>query len=416
MPYMIRMAFRNIRRNKRRTALAVISVLLSVLLIMYLSGLIGGVMESMVKNYTKNETGHVRITTSGFLSKARFLPVTENIPEPGAVKRLISSDPAISEQVSTVTERISFGVLLSNEGYNKQALALAGEAENEKDLIMLSHSVEPGGRYLAGRGETIVGTKLATALKLEVGDSLKVLTEGADYGLHLKRFTVVGIFKTGLNSLDDALFQIPLEDAQELLVTEGGSQSIMIMLKDFEKAESAAALIQSRLNEAFPESGLVAQSWTEIGDYPQMIEMSFAVFRAIYVVVAALGAFIITNIMMMVVLERRKEIGIMKSMGFSRSRILVLFLAEGSCIGFLGSLAGVALGLLINLYFNVKGVDFSSMIGSFNYPMDNVIRFEVSLVSAFRFLVMGTVVSAFMSLLPSLRASKMSAVDAIKSI
>jgi putative ABC transport system permease protein len=331
------MAFRNINRNRRRSILAFTSVALSIAFITFFRGFVGGILDSIVKNTTKNETGHIRITSSAFREKSRFYPVDENIENPSEIIAAIRNNEEIAGEIDLITERINFGVLLSNEGFNKNAMALAGDPETEKQLLLLQNSIVDG-RYIGGARETIIGSKIAGALNLTVGDELKVMTQGADWALHLRVFTVVGIFETGLNMLDDVMFQIPLNDAKKLLRTGGGTQQILIMLRDYEKANDVAEKIRALIDR----KSIDVASWEEVGEWASMVGMVDTIYGFIYFLVAFLGAFIITNIMMMVVLERRKEIGIIKSMGVSRFEVMMLFLFEGTFLGLIGSLVGIA--------------------------------------------------------------------------
>ena len=147
------------------------------------------------------------------------------------------------------------------------------------------------------------------------------------------------------------------------------------MLKDYRKAEDTARLVSSAIAGVPGASGLVVRPWTEIGEYPRLIRVMESIYDWIYVVVAFLGAFIITNILMMVVLERKKEIGILKAMGLKRREVLALFLLEGTAMGAVRKAAsGRAVGLAFCGYFSVHGIDFSAAIGAMNFPVDPIYR------------------------------------------
>jgi putative ABC transport system permease protein len=412
MYYLIIMAMRNIRRNTRRSLLAVISVTLAIAFIICMQGMIGGFLGSVVKNYTRNETGHIRITTKAFQEKYRFMPVTENMRDPASIVSAIRNDPQIAAHVSTITERITFGVLLSNAGKNKTVLAMAGDPATEKDLLLLYKSIQPGGRYISGERETIVGARIAQTLGYAVGDTMKVMAQGSDYALHMRKFVIVGIFKTGIKMLDDAVFQIPLSDARLLLRTGTGTQQIIVMLDNYKRSEKIAAAIDTKLDD----KTLAVTPWTRIGDYGRIVKFSSAIYFMIYAAVALLGAFIIGNIMMMVVMERRREIGVLKSMGFRRNAVLWLFVCEGMTLGLLGSLAGTLLGAAISTVLHFHGIDFTKALGSVNMPMDNVVYFTVSAGGLIQAIAIGTVVSALVALLPSWQAARMNPVEAIKSV
>ncbi len=112
------------------------------------------------------------------------------------------------------------------------------------------------------------------------------------------------------------------------------------MLKDYRNADKVAARIRSDISD----TSMSVTSWTRVGDTYTTVVLVTRIYDWIYVIIALLGAFIISNIMMMAVLERRKEIGILKSMGFTRREVLIMFLAEGMMLGFVGSLAGLRWG------------------------------------------------------------------------
>ena len=129
---------------------------------------------------------------------------------------------------------------------------------------------------------------------------------------------------------------------------------------------------------------------------------------------AFLGAFIIANVMTMVVLERTREIGIFLSMGMPSSRILGLFLVEGTLLGFFGSAIGALAGLGVNFAISKTGLDMTGAMAGFSWPLDNVIRPSVGLGPILVGVLMGTVVSAAVAYLPSRKAAGLAPVEAIK--
>lgn len=415
MNWIIDMARRNIKRNKRRTILAAASIALAVMLMTFLGGMIGGILDNMVRNLTRSDMGHVRIISSGFEARSRFMPVDELVQDPDAVMAAIEAIPDLPGKLVTVTDRVLFGTLLSNGPSTKAAIGFAGDPSKEADLMDLDRSIVEG-RYLNGPGQTILGKKLAGDLGFKVGDSMLVVTQGADYGLHIKRFAIVGLFASGLNQLDSYFFQIPIADAKAFLRTQDGSQQILVMLDDYRRANLAAARIREAISGLPGASDLLVQPWTEVGEYPGLIKMMESIYNYIFVVVAVLGAFIITNILMMVVLERKKEIGILKAMGLRRRDVLGMFLAEGALMGAIGSGIGAVLGLVLCYVMSIYGLDFSAAMGSLNMPIDPIFYTRFELMNGLNMFLLGFFVSILMSISPSRRAATMNAVDAIKSV
>ncbi|MCX7028154.1 MAG: FtsX-like permease family protein [Spirochaetes bacterium] len=406
-------AARNLLRNRRRSALAALSVFLSIFMIVVLRGFADGFLDSIVKNYTKNETGHINIATKAYRDRFRFLPVDEYIEDSPPLVKAIQSALEKTAPGSIVAERIRFGVLLSSEKGTREALAIAGDPETERRLLMLDRSIEAGGSYLSGPGQTLVGASLAADLGLKRGGDLKLVTQKTDGGLGFKRLRIAGIFKTGVNDLDGSIVQMGLEDARELLGMEGGAQQIAVILSGRSKLGPSLDIVRN-VAQASGNAGLSVLPWTAIGEYPKIVKLMEIVYDWVYLVVGFLGAFIIANVMMMVILERRREIGILMSMGMPKGRILGVFLLEGTMLGFIGSTAGVLVGFAFNLFFSKRGFDMTSAMAGFAWPLDNIIYPSTGLGPLLAGILVGTAVSAVMAYLPSRRAAAMAPVEAIR--
>ena len=187
------------------------------------------------------------------------------------------------------------------------------------------------------------------------------------------------------------------------------------MLKDYREADQAAKRIASHLAAA-GLTGLSVQSWTSLGDVASLVTLTRNIYFWGEILVAFLGAFIIANILMMVVLERKREIGILMSMGMERPRILWLFLVEGVLLGALGSAAGVIVGTTLNALLSIKGIDMTRTISGAGIPLDNVIYPAVHAANVAWLFLVGIAVAVIVSFLPSRTASRMDPIDAIRSV
>lgn len=417
------MAYRNIKRNKRRTLLAIVSVGLSVMFIVILQGLVNGMMENIIKNSTKNETGHIKITTIDY-SKQNFSSVNHIIYEPDEVVKHILKDNYISKHIEIITERIKFPVMLNNKGKNKTGICIAGDIYKEKQLLMLDKCMIEG-EYLKGETiiknrkkyrEIIIGEKLAKALDLKIGDSFSLMIHGVDFGIHIPGFYIRGIFKTNLNILDENVFMINLQDAKYILNTNGGTHEILVMLKKPQEAKKIASYINNYLFQKSNYKNLIALDWETTNGWVKMMKQALRIYNLIYIGITFLGAFIITNIILMIVLERKKEIGILKSMGFKKWQILLIFTLEGVILGAVGSISGALCGVLVSWPLSIYGIDFSSSMSNMNYPMDNVIKWSIDFTNVLFSVLLGVGVSLVVSIIPSRHAARMQPTEALRSI
>lgn len=409
------MALRNLGRNKRRSFLAILSVAVSIFVVIFADGFISGVTDSMIRNATKNNTGHVDIVTTAYKERERFMPVNAALGDSDAIISAIAKTPGLELKIDQIVARTQFGVVLSSASATKVAHGIAGGPEAEKSLLMLNRVLLPGSVYCDQPGTAIAGAKLAEDLGLKVGDTLKVIAEKADYGMGFKKFHISGLFKTGMEAFDGAFFQIGLDDARELLGLGKGASQVMVMLKNQRDSDRAAKLIRASLSSAGFDK-LSVRSWTVIGEMPQVIQWTSRIYFFLEIIISFLGAFIITNVMMMVVLERKREIGILKSMGMENERILRLFLAEGVMLGILGGICGAILGTALNLALAVHGMDFSNLMSGTNIPVDNIIRPGIHVARIIGLFCMGIAISAVVAFLPSRGAARMDPIDAIRSI
>ncbi len=248
MKSLFRFVARNLKRNVYRTILAATSVAIASLLVVILLGLVNGMVENMIRNSTKNETGHVRVVSKEYLKEISIFPVNYVVHQPEEIINYLLSYLKLSKRFQIITERIKFPVLLQVKGNNKTAFCIAGDINKEKQLLMLDKSIVEG-KYLTGEKilldgekhyEIIIGKKLAEILELKVGDTFSVLLQGVDLGLHIPSFYVKGIFQTGLNTLDENVFMINVEDAKKILKTDGAVHEIFIMLKNYKEAQKVA--------------------------------------------------------------------------------------------------------------------------------------------------------------------------------
>jgi putative ABC transport system permease protein len=408
--YIIKLALRNIMRNKRRSLLAVLSVLLALFLMVFMEGLLNGMLGSITLNATKSDTGHIMIVTKEYRDRQRFLPVDANIADPQAIIRTLEADPRIGPRIDRTAMRIRFGTLLEYEGRNKTALGIGGDLEGEKRLLMLDRSIVDG-RYAAGAREAVIGEGLAEDLGVKVGSVLKVQARTAEGSTNMRKFTVVGIFRTGLDTLDSSVFLVSLDDARALIRSGSGVQQILVMLKDYRQAGQTAGMIAAALGDP----SLAVVPWLESSDIFGFLSVAAAMFNAIYLFIAFLGTIIIVNIMMMVVLERRREIGIMKAMGVSRGEILRIFTAEGLVLGIIGSIAGILFGLALTAVMSKTGLNLGDSIKGMNIPLSNVVYPVLTAAGVLKVFAVGVLASGIISLLPARRAARMDAVAAMKS-
>ena len=235
-------------------------------------------------------------------------------------------------------------------GTATKAVALRGIDPKSYDLIVGLSEKTRTGRFTITGAELMVGTTLASDFGVVLGDKLRILTSTGEADI----FTLVGIFDLGNKDLNERMVLVPLRSAQTLLQLAGGVSALELKVVDLFAAEAVAKGIAA-------STGLVADSWTQTS--PQLLVALQAqgssknVILFFITLTVALG---IASVLIVSVVQKSREIGIMRAVGTPRARILRIFLIQGGLVGFGGAVLGSGLGALlatgfVSLWRNSEG-------------------------------------------------------------
>ncbi|MDQ7844542.1 MAG: FtsX-like permease family protein [Armatimonadota bacterium] len=309
------MVCRNLLRRKARTALTVAAVALSIGATVALLGI---------------STGLVRQVAAVVSEAGSELTVVQRIPK-GLTFGYVGTLPE-----AMVAE------LAATEGIARVGPVLFIPGALTRDVIFLIYGVEPGGlelrraRLLVGRtlreddgSAVLLGARAAEGMGKGVGDSLEIAG---------KTLPIVGIYRTGVN-LEDGGAMMSLRGAQETFGALGRVSLIKVKAADRARVEALRAAIERR----YPEASVLTSE--EFAADRLNLEAAVQAGWAVSLIAVLLSVFAVANTMAMSVLERAREIGILKAVGWGRGRIVLLFFGESLAQSAAGGLAGVGLGL-----------------------------------------------------------------------
>ncbi len=256
-----------------------------------------------------------------------------------------------------------------------------------------------GGTADLAPGDILIGKQLATELGVRLDEKLRLRVSGGGGIDTEETFTISGIFDFGDKGTNLSSVYVPLRAAQSLLAIPGGVTSLNVNLEDAYQAETVAA----ELRDA---SGLNAESWImAFNDLFTALRSQNISFYSIEFFVAVAVSLGIASVLVVSVVQRKREIGILRAMGASRGQVLRIFLVQGALIGLIGSIigSGVAVGfvwLWRLLARNADGTPF------FAIPLSPML-FLITGISA-------TILGIATAFLPALGAARLNPVDAIR--
>lgn len=412
---MFKIALRNIFRNKRRSVLTGLAIAVAVMIAIYLWSLIVGIMDDLFDNMIRLSCGHIRVLNAEYLKRERMLPLEASIPDYLTVEKNITE---ASPEIAQTAGRIKFGVLLEYQGKTKPVFGTGIVPDVEGTISHLDRKIVEGRMIQSGKEEINIGQLLARDLGLKMGDTLTVITQTAYGSLAAMNLKIVGLFSFGVQSVDKTTFYMPLDKAQQLLDLENKVTEIFVYLKDKNQARKTAKTIMAFLDQSSPGKYAV-KAWQdqEIIYFYTLVARN--TYGFLYFLVLFLASFTILNTMYMAVLERTKEIGMMKALGMKNRQVVGMVLLEAMLIGGIASFIGSIWGSGVAYYLAKVGIDFTrtfEQMGTFNIPLSYVYRAVFSWGIIFFGFCMGILFSVLAAIPPSLRAASMEPMEVLREI
>lgn len=348
-----KIALRFLLDNRMQTLLIVFGIAVGSAVIVFITALITGLQANVIER-TLGTQAHIRILPPDEAN--RTLPVTPDswslvLESPRAQRlRSIINWQDIRDvldqdaQVLAVSPVIS-GPAIARRGVARASVALLGiDPPRYQRIIPLADDLIAG-RFMVGAGNAVIGKELAKDLGLGIGDKLRLdAGEGREAVVD-----IAGIFELGVRELDSRYVYLDLKQAQTLLDLPGGITVIDTTVADIFQADRVAERL-ARL------TGLRAESWMETnGQLLNALSSQSMTTEMIRVFVGISVAFGIASVLAVSVVQRTREIGILRAMGSPRGQILRVFLLQGGVLGLFGSACGGAVGWGLVQVFNIAG-------------------------------------------------------------
>jgi ABC-type lipoprotein release transport system permease subunit len=228
-----------------------------------------------------------------------------------------------------------------------------------------------------------------------------------------RTMTVVGIYDIGIPSMEKATSYISLAEAQDLFGLPGQSTEVQITLKSVGTENAVVNALTPQL------PGYEVESWAK--NYPELSNavgrknVVMDIFSIIIVMIAGIG---ILNLLLMAIYERTREIGLLGAMGLKPHQIATSFILEGIMIGFVGVLAGVVMGLILNLSLMRVGLDYSQFAGVTDYMalISGRVYPTLGISKLFMRAMIMLVIAALAALIPASLASRREPADALHQV
>ena len=404
LPFEWMVALRFLRDGSTQSLFIVFGVAIGVAVIVFMSALLSGMQANFVNRAL---TGQPHVQLLPLRDAVRPLRQGERAAAGGAIvqaaaqrARGIDQWQALAAQLRSradvaVVSPVVHGSVLAVRGEASRALSLSGiEPESYTRVVPLQEKIVRGDLRLDA-GDILIGTELALDLGIGVGDRLRVAAANGNTA----DLAVTGIFDMGNKQANLRSAFVALRTAQGLMAFTGQVSAIDLTVRDVYAAEAIAV-------SAGTAHGVQADSWIRTNEeFFTAVRAQTAANTSIRFFVGLSVAFGIASVLVVSVVQRSREIGILRAMGISRMQVLRLFLLQGGLLALAGSIAGLLLGggaLLVwhALQRNADGT-----------PLFPLVVEPLMFAST---LLLATVTGLLAALAPSLRAARLDPVVAIR--
>lgn len=413
---LISLAWRNLWRHRRRTLITLSTIGIGFGLAVLFIGIGDGSHNSMVRNAINLGEGHLTVQPSDYQAAPANYKYIYNGKELYQQLKTLPFEaniaPRISLQVLASTASNATGAIL--EGMHPQ---LDARTPMLQPFLMKGNWLKENDH----RG-ILIGEGMARKLKAKIGSKIVIMAgkKGGDSQAQLAR--VRGIFKSHVNEMDDFLIISNLSLSTDFLQGEGADSSLMpvtrfaIFLNDPDELNHTETLLKNKL----VDKNIVVLNWQEM--MPQLVQFIVLddagnyIFLVLILIMVIFG---IVNTVLMSVLERTREFGLLRALGISRQQLLLLVFCEAILLSLLSIATGWLVGGTTHLWFAEHGIDFSALMadgtsamGTF---MDPVIYTELSWDRVLQLTTIVFLATLSTGIYPAIKAAKVAPVEALRT-
>jgi ABC-type lipoprotein release transport system permease subunit len=398
-------AWRNIWRNGRRSGILIAAIAFGIWAGLLEMAFMNGMANQQVEAAIRTRTSHIQIHMPGFLAHK---DVTRFIPAGDSVLAALQRRP----DVDAAAGRTVLGGMASSATTARGVVVYGVDPAAERRLTDVPDRIV-GGDYFGvdKRDPVVIGERLAEKLGIELGRKIVITGQGGDGEISAGAFRVVGIFRTANSAFDESAVFARRADLARTFALGGELHEIAIRVRQTGGIDTVA----DALHRDYP--GLDVATWRDLSPEVALTNESTQEMNYIFLVVILIAlVFGVTNTMLMGVLERTRELGVVIALGMRPAPVFAMVLIETILLSVVGGLAGAVLGVASIAWLGHAGIDLSFVSsGLAAFGMDRVI-YPAMPASEYPWVVLLVIATAIVaSIYPGWKAVRLDPVRAIRS-
>lgn len=328
-------------RNRNRTVITMAAIFFAVILSVITSSLKTGIFDNLVKNVVSFYTGYVQVHKQGYWSEQ----ILDNSFETsGNIEKKILS----TETVNQIAPRLESFALASSRDITKGCLVVGIDPQKENDITGLKSKLIEGNYLKNSDSGLLLSEGLAKRLKLNPGDTIVLISQGYHGATAAGKYRIQGILKFGSPELNDKALFMPLPLAQDLFSAYGMITSYVLSLKNPKLLEQASGSIRSAIGNNYE-----VMTWKQMmPEIQQHIATDSNNMQAVQALLYLLISFGIFSTLLMLMVERKFEMGMLVAVGMKKIKLATLLLIESILTVISGCLLGILASVPLVYYLN----------------------------------------------------------------
>jgi ABC-type lipoprotein release transport system permease subunit len=411
------LAWRNLWRNPRRTLIAMAAIGFGYAMLLFVACLMAGLRQQMIETGTSLVLSDIQVHAPSYYPNRSIYQTLggRQGTDVGALLADIAADP----RIYAASPRV-YGYGLVSATHQSAGAEILGVVPSQEQKVTVLQTRMVKGSYLTeGMPKGIVmGNKFATTIGVGVGSEIILLTQAADGSMGNDLYTVVGLFHTGIDAIDRGLVLMSLDSLQELLrLPPVRIHEVGIKLHAITEATATAAALGGQLSKNLP---VRVRAWPELvpelADYVQFNRGVTFILFFIFFLLAVIG---IVNTMLMAVIERTRELGMLMAVGMRPVQVVGLILAEAAGLATASLVLGAVVGAPLLWYLQVHGLNLGGagddvslagvVVGQHWYGQQDFSTYSQA--------ALGLAITALVSALyPALRAARFRPTEALRKV
>ena len=346
---LLTLAWRNVWRNKKRSLIIISAIAVGLCCGLFASAAMYGMWDSMINTTIDRDLGHFQIHSKSYEDEKL---VTDTIPD---FQNVISAIKKY-KYVTGVSSRVIIEGMASSASTSNGVRLLGIDPESEKNVTTINkHIIKRSYFGENWKNQIVIGKKLAENLGVREKSKVVLGFQGIDGSIIYGAFRVVGIYRTESSIFDKSNVFVKENDLTRLINSDKISNEIVVRLNSVQQVDSVYIPIKNKF------SNLSVKYWGELAPelkfYYQSVVLQSNIFVGIILFALLFG---ITNTMLMSVMERVREFGVLMAVGMKRSRVFLMIIMETISLSFIGGVVGLILALILIEYFGSVGINLSA--------------------------------------------------------